>query len=406
MQTPKPSLKPTKFIRSKTTWSSVVYNLITIVTALVAAILISATAFLLIPVYAFFEAKYERKKVKLLGYPEIADPQPPIPASSGLATWGKIKQRFNESATWRSTGYFLIMLIFGFIDLFLECLLFTVAIIFICMPIIMLFTPVSVGDTTTSNPGVGLVIMVIGIALFLVTLYINYFLANTQISIANNLLSPSEEEYKKQIASLKTSRTDLVDAFSVERKRIERDLHDGAQQELVGLSMQLGSLAKEYHGDPTLENKISEAQTRVEQALATLRKVVKGIYPQVLEDHGLYAALLEINSPIELTVQKTPNWNETDRLAKELAAGMYFIACEAVTNVIKHAEATKISITLDKTNDILTMTIVDDGKGGANFTGGTGLVGMRERADTLGANIVVTSPTGGPTVINFIKPIK
>ncbi len=201
---------------------------------------------------------------------------------------------------------------------------------------------------------------------------------------------------------MSASRGILVTSFDGERRRIERDLHDGPQRDLVELSMHLGELQLAVDDETVdadaLRRHMSEAQDRVEQVLASLRDTVRGVHPQVLDDHGVTAACIELGrGPLPVRVVCDGAWYNGRRLPAEIEKAMYYTASEAVTNAAKHGRATMVTITLGEGNGTITMEVVDDGTGGADPTRGTGLSGLVERAAAVGADLDIVSPQGGPT---------
>jgi signal transduction histidine kinase len=217
------------------------------------------------------------------------------------------------------------------------------------------------------------------------------------------LLGPREDELRRNLAELRRSRLDLVDAFETERARIERHLHDGVQQRLVGLTMTLGLAELDL---PAGEGRrlVVKAHSEAEAALADLREAVRGIHPRVLVDHGLEAAVREVadRSPLPVSVRMALS----RRLPAPIEAAAYFVVSEALGNVAKHARATRCEVEGWIVDEQLVVTITDDGVGGANPAGGTGLTGLVTRLDALGGTLDLTSPPGGPTRLRMESPCR
>lgn len=201
---------------------------------------------------------------------------------------------------------------------------------------------------------------------------------------------------------LRRSRVDLVDAFETERRRIERDLHDGVQQRLVALTLTLGRAEYDLPDGPA-RSLVQDAQRQAETALEELRSTVRGIHPRVLVDHGLAAAVHEIadRSAVPVRVDLTV----PDDLPPSVEAAAYFVVSEALTNVARHAAATSARVHGRVDGRSLVLTVVDDGIGGAVPAPGSGLSGLALRLEALDGTLVVTSPPGGPTEVRMTCPI-
>jgi signal transduction histidine kinase len=208
--------------------------------------------------------------------------------------------------------------------------------------------------------------------------------------------------HKHRIDVLETSRAGAVDVQEADLRRIERDLHDGAQARLVALGMNIGMAEQKLQADPeSARELLAEARRGAQEALEELRDLARGIHPPVLTDRGLEAAVaaLVADSPMHTTL--TVDVPERPAAAVETAA--YFVVAEAVANAGKHAQAAQLDIRLGRTGDVLTVEVVDDGRGGADPSG-DGLSGLRRRVDALDGTLNVTSPEGGPTTIRAELP--
>jgi signal transduction histidine kinase len=203
-------------------------------------------------------------------------------------------------------------------------------------------------------------------------------------------------EVRSQLAKVKESRERLATAADEERRRIERDLHDGAQNQLVALALELrhaqARLGK--NADPEIDRLLAYAADEVRLAVEGLRELAHGIRPPILTQAGLGAALdaLATRAPIPVRVQATP-----ERLPPEIEATAYFVASEGLANVVKHAGASKATITAQRDGGMLVVEVIDDGVGGAKADGGTGLRGLADRVEAHGGRLFVDSPSGGGT---------
>ncbi|MGW2252061.1 sensor histidine kinase [Kitasatospora sp. NPDC001660] len=221
---------------------------------------------------------------------------------------------------------------------------------------------------------------------------------------AQKLLGPNRAEaLERRVEEIAESRAGLVDAVDAERRRIERDLHDGAQQRLTSLAMNLG-LARRTLKDvpPEAMAVIVAAHEEAQAAIDELRDLVRGLHPAVLEDRGLDAALSGIAAraplPVRLDVELT------ERIVPTVEAVAYFTVAEALTNVAKHARARSVDVSVRTTGGRLRLVISDDGVGGADPTRGTGLTGLRKRAASVDGTLSVLSPLGGPTTLTVELP--
>ncbi|GIH06625.1 hypothetical protein Rhe02_46920 [Rhizocola hellebori] len=229
-------------------------------------------------------------------------------------------------------------------------------------------------------------------------------LAALDVQAAQAMLQLSRaEELALRVQDLTESRADVVDAADAERRRIERDLHDGAQQRLVSLAMNLGmARATLTDVDPKAREAIEHAHDEAKQALTELRQLVRGLHPAVLEDRGLDAALSGIaaRSPVKTRL----NVDVPKRPSATVEAVAYFVISEALTNVAKHAQAKAVDIEVRRRGDLLLIEVRDDGRGGADPLAGTGLRGLAQRIRSVDGSWSVESPLGGPTVIRVELP--
>jgi signal transduction histidine kinase len=205
-------------------------------------------------------------------------------------------------------------------------------------------------------------------------------------------------ELRAQLAELQESRARIVRAGDEERRRLERDLHDGAQQRLLGLGMGLHLLRK--HVDAPGEELLADSERELHEALAELRELAQGIHPAVLTDHGLPDAIrtLAQRSPIPIHIDIDIDDN-LGRLPRHVETAAYFVVAEALANIAKYAEATSASISVARDNGAACIEIRDNGKGGAQPMTGTGLRGLADRVGALDGRLVVDSPPGHGTRI-------
>ncbi|MET7798195.1 sensor histidine kinase, partial [Streptomyces decoyicus] len=318
-----------------------------------------------------------------------------------------LRTRLRERATWRELGYAVILAVFftganaGFVALLglSGILLATPVIVWALAPETVMIIP----GHAIPGPWAALPFCAVGLLGLVLCAYVAGLLAAAQVKVAFFLLSPREEHSHSRVIELTRSRIRLADAFEAERRRIERDLHDGAQQQLVALSMTLG-LAQMEMGESTspAAELVSRARDEARQALDELRRLVRGIHPQVLTDHGLAAAVAEValGHPLPITV----DFDLPHRLPGPVETTAYFTVTEALTNAAKHSGASQVAVVGRYTNDRLIVVITDDGHGGADPALGTGLSGLADRMAILKGRLVVSSPKGGPTQLRVEVP--
>ncbi|KJL26876.1 Sensor histidine kinase LiaS [Microbacterium azadirachtae] len=401
---------PWRFLLGRWPWRTLVYVLSS---AAIGFLLLPVTivTLLLLPLWGIVIGALERRRTRLLGFPRQTSGHVPL-SRDQRHIW--LAVRVAEGATWRETAALLLDLVLGWIAL---------AVLFVQGLCLVVF--VFIGVSGSCGPAqinlfadVRIVVgpdnwwPVIPIALLAVCLfaYVNAVLAAGQASLLRVLCGPRQRELARNVERLVQSRAALVAAFEAERRRIERDLHDGVQQELVTLAARLGMVSLELDDltaqgiDTALaRDALDAAQGQAEHAMATLRNTVRGIHPAVLTDHGLRAALDELadRTPIPLSL----DLSELDRLPAPLETAAYYLVTEAISNAAKHTAATRLTVRASIEDDALSVTVTDNGHGGADEKVGTGLRGLRERAETLGGQFSVVSPAGGPTTLHMVLPI-
>jgi signal transduction histidine kinase len=220
---------------------------------------------------------------------------------------------------------------------------------------------------------------------------------------ARALLGPSRtEELEHQVRRLAQTRAGVVDAADAERRRLERDLHDGTQQRLVSLAMNLGMAREQASTAEQAKEAIAEAHEEAKAALTELRNLIRGLHPAVLEDRGLDAALSGVAARMPVPVRLSVDLPR--RPPPVIEAVAYFVVSEALTNVAKHAQASQAQVFVQRAGDRLHVIISDDGVGGADPARGTGLAGLAKRASSVDGSFEIASPPGGPTLITVDLP--
>ncbi len=220
--------------------------------------------------------------------------------------------------------------------------------------------------------------------------------------MVRGLLGPSDE-LERRVAELESDRGVVVDTAAADLRRIERDLHDGAQARLVALAMGLGLAKEKATEDPQAAARmVEEAHGEVKLALRELRDLARGIHPAVLTDRGLDAALSSVASRCTVPVTVTVDLPERPAPATEGTA--YFTVSELLQNVSKHAGARRATVDVWRTEEYLLIQVTDDGRGGADPTAGSGLAGLAERLGAVDGLFVIDSPPGGPTTVTAELP--
>jgi signal transduction histidine kinase len=330
-------------------------------------------------------------------------PAPPLP---GSGTWlRRLWAALSSGAAWRSVLYGLIRFPLSTLQFVLVSVVWSLALVLITAPAYVWALPgggAHIAGHLIRYPGALITGVLAGLVLLLAAPALTRWMAAGDAAVARGLLGSGREELTARIGELETSRAKVMDAAEAERMRIERDLHDGAQQRLVSLAMDLGRAKAKFGTDPEGAAEIvSEAHEQAKEALAELRNLVRGVHPPVLSDRGLDAALsgLAALSPVPVTVSvELPS-----RPPAAIEAIAYFVVAEALTNIAKHAHAHHTRIIVVGVGDQLSVEITDDGVGGAD-PAGQGLSGLAARVAGVDGQFRITSPAGGPTTLEVTLP--
>ncbi|WP_034484152.1 sensor histidine kinase [Actinomadura oligospora] len=368
----------------------------TLASVLVGLPMLAALAFAGVPVAAF-----ERWRLRLMDAEPVTDPHR-APDRPGVGGWLAVRVR--ESATWRELGFtILLATILWPLDL-------TIAAAGAAVPWALLtaWIPVLSGGrrglwpgVAIHTPGQAIAALPAGIVLLAAGAYLVTVVAAGRAALTRRLLSPRPDEAALLLAEVTGSRARLVNAFEAERRRIERDLHDGAQQRLVAVATSLGLAMLDLPPGPAADH-VAHAHREARKALVELRELIHGIHPQVLTQHGLGAAVQDAadRSPVPVAL----TWDITGRMPAAVEATGYFVVCEALANVARHSGADHAWITAAHTGDTLRLEIGDDGAGGADPSGGSGLTGLSDRLAVVGGTLALASPSGGPTLLRVEIP--
>ncbi len=357
---------------------------------------------------------FERARVRAL-FGELLPPfARPAPARG---FWQRSKQVIGDGAGWRGLGYSVLALPWGILTFTLTVVVWSVSLPMALFPIYQGFLPDNndggvyhFGNDYVlhgwGRVGYAAGVTVLGLVFLAAAPRIVRGLARADVALIRTFLSPGNEQVlTERVEQLTVSRDASVEGASVELRRIERDLHDGAQQRLVGLAMDLG-LAKERlatGGDPARAVElVNRAHDEAKQAISELRDLVRGIHPSVLTDRGLDAALsaLAARSPVPVDIDVVLD----SRPPPAIEAAAYFVVAESLANISKHSHATRASVHIAERPGVLAIDIYDDGVGGAVEHPGGGLSGLRDRITAVEGRLRISSPEGGPTLLAVELP--
>lgn len=401
--------RPWQLLGSRWPWGALAYLASTVPIGLVALLVLSTTVLLgvltavivvgllvlaSVPMLAGLVAAVERHRLSLVQGR----------AAAGLTLRERLRAGRRLPVSWAEVGYaVLLAVVLWPLDLLALMFGATVPVLLLLAPWLTRVDRFEVlGWRVDPGAEAWVAALAVGLPATVLAAYLLTVLAAAQAALARLLLDPREAELTRAVADLRRSRVDLVDAFETERRRIERDLHDGVQQRLVALTMTLGRAELDVPDGPGLDA-VREAHRQAEQALEDLRGTVRGIHPRVLVDHGLAAAVHEVadRSPVPVSVDVRLD----GRLPGPVEAAAYFVVSEALTNVARHSGARQAQVHAWLRSGALVLSVVDDGVGGAGPDGpGSGLRGLALRLDALGGELRVTSPVGGPTQVRMECP--
>jgi signal transduction histidine kinase len=349
----------------------------------------------------------ERKRFAFLAGVAI----PPWPAEGRAGyRWGIIPRRrmFTERATWAELGYGLLRLPISAVALTVSIGVWAAGLVGLTLPIYSWDLPgggPNLGGHVLHGPSVLVLSVVLGFVLVLAAPQVTRGLEGADAAISRGLLGPRRTRaLEARVTELETSRERVVDAAEAERRRIERDLHDGAQQRLVALAMELGRAKARFADDVDAARElVDQAHAQAKEALTELRNLVRGVHPPVLTERGLDAALSGLAALCPIPVDMHVDVPVRPKAAVEAVA--YFMVAEALTNVAKHSRASHAKVVVEGHGypGTLTVMVSDDGIGGAD-PDSPGLAGLADRVSGVDGRLSVESPVGGPTIIAAVLP--
>jgi signal transduction histidine kinase len=354
-------------------------------------------------------ARLERRRATLAD-PRPLTPHPYRPLAGRLRDL--LRAEFADESRWRDVLYVGVNFPLVIIEFTVAVLVWTLALTLVTMPlwydaVAGSSLPWYLGWLGGHGTPVALLRFLVGAALLPVAASLSQLVMALHRAVVTGLLCTSESrELRRQVESLRESRSAVLDVEASELRRIERDLHDGAQQRLVMLTIDLGLASERIDTDPEAAKQlVLEGREQARQALAELRNLVRGIAPAILIDRGLVPALASVaaHGPVPTTVEADlqPGW----RLPDAIERAAYFVASEALANAAKHSGATRCTLRCHRVGSSLLIEVEDDGAGGAVIAPGGGLAGLAGRVEAVDGTFAVSSPAGGPTVVRAELPV-
>ncbi|HEX8859530.1 MAG TPA: sensor domain-containing protein [Actinomycetes bacterium] len=353
-----------------------------------------------------FTGLHRRRVARILG---TAVERPYRPAAGGGLV-ARLRRAAGDPATWRDLAWLPLDATVGVVLRLASLALLLGGLGCLAFPLFWPALPASaqpywvglvpVGDQAGAN-----LVPLQGVVVLLLWWGLTPWLMRMDALLTRALLAPTERSrLTSRVRELAQTRAETVDTQAAELRRIERDLHDGVQARLVALGMSLGMAEEAVARDPeAARSLLAEAQRSTGQALAELRQVVRGIHPPVLADRGIDGAVraLALRGPLPTEVEiDLPD----GRLPPPVESAAYFAVAEALTNVAKHSQATRAWVRLRHAHGRLRVEVGDDGKGGADPGGGSGLRGIRRRLAPFDGTLELASPPGGPTILTMELP--
>jgi signal transduction histidine kinase len=344
--------------------------------------------------------RMERSRAAALLGINLGSPHRPLAPGTW---WSRLRQRVTTASRWREIGYLSIGLPIQGVMGVAILVLWSGALALAALPAYAAHLPARSADLGVfrvhSGSGAATAAVIGVLVILVVAPQATLALAAVDRKLVGWLLGPrGQSDLARRVDELELSRSAAVTSAEAERLRIERDLHDGAQQRLVALAMDLGRARERFDTEPEQARQlVDEAHEEAKAALAELRNLARGIHPAVLTDRGLDAALSAVITRCPVPVSLDVSVPARPPASVESAA--YFVVAEALTNVAKHAQATRVEISIVLQNNRLLLDIRDDGVGGADASKGSGLSGLADRVNALGGWTRVLSPTGGPTSV-------
>ena len=340
-----------------------------------------------------FVARLERRRGRL------ADPEPLLahpykPLRGGLMDL--VRAEFADEARWRDVLYVGVNFPLVVIEFVLVVAIWSATLALLSAPL-----------WEGVEPAWTLLAILAGVILLPIAASLSQLVAILHRAVISGLICTSEtRELRRQVETLRESRSAVLDAEAGELRRIERDLHDGAQQRLVMLTIDLGLASERIDSDPAAAKElILEARDEAQRALAELRSLVRGIAPAILLDRGLVPAIESISARGAVPTSVRSDLPVGERLPESVERASYYVVAEALVNVAKHSRATRCEVRCRREGSDLVVEVWDDGVGGATVGPAGGLAGLSGRVEGVDGTFTVSSPAGGPTLVRAVVPV-
>jgi signal transduction histidine kinase len=334
---------------------------------------------------------------------DIEDPYRALVSATRL---GRIRDRIMDPATWKDLAYLLLLMPLGLVSFTVAVGLGGTALVLLTLAAWAWAVPegVDIGFFTVDTVWEGVLTIPLAVVVWALFLLAVRGLVSLHGAVARALLTASPDPVMAaRLAQLQDSRARIIAAADAERRRLERDLHDGAQQRLVSLSMQLGLAKRRLAKGEDVRELVASADAELHAAIKELRDLARGIHPAVLTDRGLAPALRDVatRAPLPVELGELP----AERLPGPVEAAAYFTVSEALTNVARYAGATVAHVDVRTRDGRLAIEVADDGVGGADAATGSGLSGLADRLGALGGELRVASPAGEGTRLSATIPL-
>jgi signal transduction histidine kinase len=354
-------------------------------------------------------ARIERRRA-LVGETVRPVPHPYRPLRGGILS--TLRAEFADESRWRDVLYVAINLPLSIIEFFVAAIVWILALALLTTPIWYdgaggASLPGVLGPLSSHDVPIIVLRTVMGAALLPLAASLSQLLMALHRGVVAGLLCTTESrELRRQVETLRTSRSAVIDVEASELNRIERDLHDGAQQRLVMLTIDLGLASERIDTDPAAAKQlILEGQEQAREALADIRHLVRGVAPSILLDRGLVPALASITGRGPVPTVLVSDLAPGERLPPATERAAYFVVTEALANVAKHSGAQGCEVRCRREGARLVVEVWDDGDGRAHIEPGGGLAGLASRIAGVDGTFSVSSPAGGPTLVRAEIPI-
>ncbi|EXU66158.1 histidine kinase [Streptomyces sp. PRh5] len=346
-------------------------------------------------------ARLDRHRLSLLRELEID-----MPVASPGGRWKDRLGRLFGRRAWRELVFTVVMLLWAMGAGGLVMTVLAAGLLLLLLPLLAPSLPngstllgVDIG-TALGATSAGLA----GLALIAAGLWLGRPLARAESDLVMRMLGANQVDHLvRRMMDLEDSRSRMVDAAEQERQRIERDLHDGAQQRLLSVAMNLGRAKSRFDRDPDKARRLLvTAHEEAKAAMQELRDVTRGLHPAILTEQGMEPALAAVAARCPVSVELSVRLPERPTPRAEAVA--YYVVSELLTNIAKHAGAERATVKIYREDDLLRLTVSDDGIGGADPDRGSGIHGLRDRVRAVDGHLTLSSPFGGPTVVDVTLP--